>query len=868
MRKSLLAVAVAAAIWHPSAPAQAQDGPIEEIIATGSRIVRSDQFQDAGHVIEMDELAIDAMAELNIADVLRSSPLNSHGSFVEQSGYTNQSNATINLRGLGSDRTLVLVDGMRVPGSPVMTASSTNINMLPMAAIKRIDILADGASAVYGSDAMAGVVNVVLHRDFEGLEVSARYGDRSRDDGGDQSISVVAGKAWDRGNVVFALEHSHRDPIYDRDRFYTAPQVNDLNGDGRIDFFSEASGISPYGRTWEIFDPTTGYYELRAATDCPETNGFRGVMYFGDFGLPDSTGCGYAYADISANRAELEKLNAYVYGSYELNERTELYARAMVAKNESFGRFAPAAAAWPFPPADHPHNPFDLDQMIADGLVSDQAGLWGYYRWDNIGTRDSNVDDLSWDFAAGVTGELNDRISYDAYVQTGRYEADDLGQYFLWYPGLDYVLENDIDPFSQEGIEAMRTEVWTDSFTEQSRAYGHLQIDAWDVFGAGESIALVGLEYVTFDYENLYDPRSEAEEVGGSAGWSNGGDRDITTLFFEYLVPVTDGTEVSLAGRYDNYSDFGGTFTPSIGIVSRLADRFTVRARWGEGFAAPDMDELYGPTVTGRPIVYDPVNDADFPVEFFSLTNAELEPETSESLSVGFNWEYLDGHSIDVTYYDVDIENVIVFPGPDELLWADAAGEQWDPNGTRVVRVGGFVREIYGYGTNANRQEASGLDVLLNSSFDTGIGLFDLHAFYSKQLSFKKNAYYKGSYQDTRNFPGSPDTRAQAGVNWRLGDHAVSLVANYIGKHAVDAEQDPVTGEINVLDEEWDSWVTANLSYAYDAGDFGRIRIGANNVTDEDPVLDPTKGLFGSLGLYDYTGRVIFVEYRKSFDMF
>ena len=174
MRNPLLAAAVATAIWHPYTPAHADDEVIEEIIATGSRIVRSDQFQDAGHVVEMDEIAIDAFAELNIADVLRSSPLNAHGSFNERSGNTAQSNATINLRGLGADRTLVLVDGMRVPGSPNLTASATNINLLPTAAIQRIDILADGASAVYGSDAMAGVVNVVLNRNFEGLEISAR----------------------------------------------------------------------------------------------------------------------------------------------------------------------------------------------------------------------------------------------------------------------------------------------------------------------------------------------------------------------------------------------------------------------------------------------------------------------------------------------------------------------------------------------------------------------------------------------------------------------------------------------------------------------------------------------------------------------
>ena len=846
--------------------AQSDDEYIEEIITTGTRIVRTDQFQEAGHVVEMDEITIDAFAELNIADVLRSSPLNSHGSFVEKSGWSNQSNATINLRGLGSERTLVLVDGMRVPGSPAMTATSTNINLLPMAAVQRVDILADGASAVYGSDAMAGVVNMVLHRNFEGLEVSARYGNRSRDDGGDQSISLLAGTSWSSGNLVMALEYSQRDPIFDRDRWFTATQINDYNGDGRIDMYDETVGISYFARTWEIFDPNTFYYDLSAAADCPTTNGFRGVMYAGAFGMPDETVCSYAFSDIAANRAELEKLSGYLFGSYDVGERSELYARLMVMKNESFGRYAPSAAPWPYPPADHPHNPFDMEQLLADGLITEEAELWGYYRWDNLGNRDNFVDDFQWDIALGIKGDLNERIDYDIYVQRGRYESDDLGQYYLWYPGLDYVLENGIDPFSPEGIESMRTEIWEDNFTEQSRVYAHLQIDAWDVFGAGESIALMGVEYVTFDYENLLDPRSEAGEVGGSSGYSDGGDRNTTSLFLEYLVPVTEGTELNLAGRYDNYSDFGGTFTPSIGIVSNVTDTFTVRARWGEGFAAPDMEELYGASDTWRDFAYDPIADATYLVDMYGYSNPDLEPETSTSLSAGFNWEYLDGHSLDVTYYEIDIRNVIVWPSIQDLAWADAAGEQWEPDGMRVERSGGFIQEIHSFMTNANRSEASGLDVMLSSSFDTAIGLFDLNAFYSKQLAFKQNAYYKGSYQDLRNFEGRPDTRAQVGINWGLGDHAVSLVANYIGRHAAEEQQDYATGVLTASEEQYDAYIAGNLAYAYNAGDWGRFRFGANNVTDEDPIINPIWNAPATMNLYDYVGRVIFVEYRKTID--
>ena len=865
MRYLMLFGGALVAFGSVPAAAQSDDEPIEEIITTGTRIVRTDQYSEAGHVVGMDEIQIDAFAELNIADVLRSSPLNSHGSFVEQAGWSNQSNATFDLRGLGSNRTLVLIDGMRVPGSPNMFASATNINLLPNAAIKRIDILADGASAVYGSDAMAGVVNFVLHRDFDGIEISARYGERSRDDGGDQSVSLLAGRSWERANVVFALDYSLRDPIFDRDRHYLAPTAEDLNGDGRIDFFDEVVGISPYGRTWEVFDPVTGYYSLQAASDCPTTNGFVGELYFGAFGLPDDSGCGYAFGEIAVNRAELTKLSAYGFASFELHEKVELYTRAMVMENESFGRFAPAATNWPSPPASHPHNPFDLDQMIADGLITDQAELWGYYRWDNIGPRNSYVKDFQWDIAAGFKGYLTDRIDYDIYVQSGRYKSDDLGRYFLYFPGLNYVLQNGIDPFSQEGIETMRTETWQDNFTEQSRVYGHLQINAWDLFGAGESIALVGVEYVTFDYENLYDPRSEAGEVGGSSGWSNGGDRSISTLFLEYLLPVTENTEVSLAGRYDRYSDFGGTVTPSVGVVSNLTDRFAIRARWGEGFVAPDMGALYGPTLNDRAYVYDPIIGSDWIAQGVSAANEELQPETSTSISVGFDWEYLDGHSLDVTYYSIDIDNVIIWPDYQDLAWADAAGEQWEPDGNRVIRSGGLIREIYSIGTNANRLEASGIDVALDSNFDTAVGNFGVRAFYSRQLAYKENAYYRGSYQDTRRFPGQPETRAQLGVNWSYGDHAVSAVANYIGGHSTDSERDNDTGVLSRSEQEYDSYVIANLSYAFDAGRWGFFRLGANNVFDEDPALDPTQGLPATMSLYDYVGRVIFLEYRNTF---
>ena len=867
MKKIIQLLSVIALIPAQAAIAQDEEQGIEEVVVTGSRIVRTDQFEDAGHVIPIDEIAIDSMAELNVVDVLRSSPLNSHGSFNERSGNTAQSNATINLRGLGDWRTLVLIDGTRVPGSPNLAAQTVNINMLPNVAVRRIDILADGASAVYGSDAMAGVVNFVLHRNFEGIELSARYGDRSRDDGGDQSLGLLAGFSGDRSNVVFAIEYSHRDEIYDRDRWYTATQIEDKDGNGRIDMYNETVGVSYFGQTWEIFDPVTGYYGLRAATGCPNSNGFVGEMYLAAFGLPDDTACGYAYGDIAANRAELEKVNAYVYAAYDVSDNAELYVRAMFAKNETFGIFAPPAASWPSPPPDHPHNPFNLDEMINQGLITDQAELWGYYRWTNVGPRASTTDDSMYDIVAGVNGEFGNNIRYDFYLQSARYDADELGQYYLSFPGLDYVLANQIDPFSPEGTEAMRAETWQDNFTTQDKLYGHIQMDAWDVFGAGNSIAILGVEYAEIDYANNIDPDSEAGLVGGSAGISNGGKRSFTSAFFELSVPTTADGELSLAGRYDNYSDFGGTFNPSIGYVHSITDALTIRARWGTGYVAPDMVSLFGPSIEYETVDYDPVIDSFWGFTVHDSYNEALQPETSESISAGLSWEYLDGHSVDLTYYKVEIDNVIAYPNVDDALYADFAGVEWGETGVRVERdASGFIQDVYTLPVNANKQEASGLDLQLSSAFDTAIGQFDLRALYSYQLSFKQNAFFQGGYQDTRNFLDRPDTRGQVSASWRYSDHVVNINANYIGRHSADEEFDSENGLIARSDESYRDWISTNVAYGYDAGVLGSIRVGANNVFDKDPVINPLGDVAGSSSLYDKIGRVLFVEYKKTFD--
>ena len=236
---SILAIALVSSPVTLAQDEQAASGDVEEITVTGSRIKR-DTINSASVVTTITAEDIEESQALILADALRLSTYNTFGSFGPTAGSSAMSNATVSVRGLGSSRTLVLMDGRRMPGSPHLGgAGAVNINMIPTVAVDRVEILADGASSVYGSDAIAGVINVITKKNFDGLQVQYRRGDRDRDDGEEISVSLIYGSSNDKGYVTLMLEHDIRDEIYLKDRWYTAARASDQNGDGVIDLYSE-----------------------------------------------------------------------------------------------------------------------------------------------------------------------------------------------------------------------------------------------------------------------------------------------------------------------------------------------------------------------------------------------------------------------------------------------------------------------------------------------------------------------------------------------------------------------------------------------------------------------------------------------------
>lgn len=876
-----LYTSLATAAVSPAAMAQQNNDDIEEVVTTGSHITRT-TIEDSGNLVSMDREDIDATGNLMVADILRSSPLNTYGSFSERSGSSAQSNATIDLRGLGSDRTLVLINGHRIPGSPNLGAASVNINMIPMAAVERIEMLPDAASAVYGSDAIAGVVNIIMKKGYDGFLFNARVGERSQDDGGEESFSIVGGASSDRANVTFAIERNHRDPIFDADRDYTKARMNDKDGDG-LDLYVDTDGISFYGKTVWLYDPTTGYDQTLAATDCPTTGGFIGEIDFTKAWQPSvpSTACGYAYANVSANKAELNRVNTYLDFNFELNDNTEFFAQALFSRVDSFGRYAPPAAKWGGTgdfPENYPTNPFDIPALLASGDIT--AGnylLTGYYRWTNVGNRDNFVTDIQYDLTAGIKGDLTDEISYEVYAQYDRYDSKEQGRYYLSQLGLNKVLEDGIDPFSAEGAGIMKATVGQDNFTKMAKLYAQLQWSLGDLFGAGDATMLAGAETFSVDYQNLYDAASEAGLIGGSAGNSSWGDRDVSAVFIESILPVSDVVEVDVALRGDDYSDFGSKVSPAIGVVWDAREDVKVRAHWSKGFRAPALSELYGPETFSAESATDyktcqdngiaPEDCPERQYDTYFTSNPDLDAETSTNVSLGVNWEFTDGWTADIAYWNIQIDDLIQTRSAQSLLNAEAAGIPVnDPNqGNYVDRSGGGV-EIHATSDNEGELNASGIDIEIKGEVETDNGTFSPFLLLSKSLSYEQQVYYKGPVQDTAGYSGQPELRMNLGTQWAMGPHSVDLLINYVGDYATDDYVTIVNGKPKFVksSEKVDTWTTINLAYTYDADDYGKITVGATNLTDEDPVLD-SEGKYTNPDLYDNTGRVIYTEYTIEF---
>lgn len=872
-----LALGTVGVVGLAATPAFAQSddetATLDRIEVTGSRIQRVD-VEGPNPITVISRENLEAAGELSVADFLRNNVYNSYGSIRESSGSATGSFAAVSLRGLGSQYTLVLLDGRRMTKSASQDGAAANMNMIPTAAIERIEILREGAGAIYGSDAIGGVINIILRKDYEGASVSAGIERPSIGPDGN-TASVSAGVSSDRGNVTFVVDHGERDLIYNREILGIladngfSPQTPGL----------ATAFLSAFNSSANFFNPTVG---LVGAPGC---GAFQNSI------LQSNGTCRFNHMATSANEASLRRDSLLVNANYELTDDVTFFLRTISSSTESFGVYAAAPVdTFPTISADNQFNPFGLDGTL-------------YYRFTPLGTRDTTIKDQYRDINFGLQG-VNDLFggsNWEIGFGHGRVSQSSVGQnYGIGSILQDLIDSGDYNPFdpNHPSVAAAAPLVAHTVYVENEQRTvsvdGSIGFDLFEMDGRPVSF-VAGFDYLDDRLEFQYDAQSAAGNVFGSAGAGLGGERAQYAVYFESLIPLLDTLNMTVAGRYDSYNDIGSKFSPRVSLEFRPVDTLLFRGSWGKGFRAPTMGDLYGATsstnVEVPPLASQGLRGGDqlacdaltavraatgdasyqpYPVDpcgtnaqyqVLLTSNPNLGPEESTNWGVGIVFNPIENLNIALDYFNVEIEGqisnvplVLALQYGDEgrpSYGVDRGGSIVAPNGTVLP---GPVRNFLLPIDNAAMQETQGVDLEISYMFDMGTaGSFSPSFTWTHVLADDFTPPFADTIEQAGTF-GAPENRAQLNLGWSLGDFGATIIGNYI-----DGHED--VGVVSI--PSWTTWdAQANWNTPWD----GRVTLGVRNIGEKLPPFNTVYGSpFYDNSLYNIWGRVPYMRYEQNF---
>lgn len=815
---------------------QADEQQVERIEVTGSRIKRND-LEGASPIAVIDREEIAKSGFSNLQQLLERMPVAGTGTFSTRGNNqdsTANGGAAISLRGFGSDATLVLVNGRRVAISAFaenIANSFVDINSIPVAAIERVEILKDGASAVYGSDAVAGVVNIILRKNYDGAEVTVSHGGTTGPSYDETAASLVWGTESDDANATLILDYFKNTVITGAEmgRFGTANQ-------------------QPYGGN--DFRSSRGFPgnfvvngETRIDPGCPADRaiGQTCVFDYGPFGMVVPAA---------------ERLGAILQASQRLNDNVEAYVELAVQHNRSQA----SGAATPLDgdagltvPGDHPNNPFGQDIEI------------NRFRTVDAGPRVWDIESDTMRAVLGLRGNINN-WDWDISAQKGRSEAMQTGGKHQGWVRTDF-LQREIDAgrYNPFGGTINSPEV-IDAITTTLVRRGESHITAYDASITGDVFALgdqmvsmaAGVEYREEDAFDQPDDQFQRGLIFGTESVSAQAARDQYAAYVEFLVPVTDALEFTIAGRYDHYSDFGSTTNPQLSVQWRPIESFTLRASFGQGFRAPSLAQIgLGPsqesvffTDTYRCPTPDDTNPAcaatDYTIVFVGAEG--LEPEESETWNIGAVWQITDEFDITADIWSITQDNKIDKNDYQNVYNAECNNQ----NSTRCIRLEplpgqtlGELSRLFNSYVNVSSQEANGLDVSAAYRLDLdAIGQIRFTLDWAYMNKFEKDGIdYAGEYN-------YPEHRWLAAADWTFNDWGFVASFSYIGEFEDFAPPSEVE---TTTTRTVDSQLLLDLQARYNLNDNTQLVLGMNNALDEDP---PFVSGDGDADLYGYASRV------------
>ncbi len=617
-----LTAGVAASFVGAPASALAQDDVAvqDKVTVTGSRIKRVDiEGPSAVTVINRDD--IDSSGEISVAEVLRSSTYNTFGSFRQRSGSSAQSQATISLRGLGAQRTLVLLDGRRITGSPSFgSGSAANLNTIPLAAVERIEILRDGASAIYGSDAIGGVVNIIMRKDYEGMQLQYYIGRPTQTGGDEDMYSIVGGVSGAKGNVTFGLEYEEKDIIFQGDRSFSATGLSSFGFPGS--YFAFLTTNDPRNPARRSRTTPTATARLTAIWDrptCPSapsrirvarpiwvpiritrrrSRSVHAAVTTTPVWLPTRPPTGRTRSSLMPTTTSTRPPRSSPAAPLAATSRSAaMRRRRSPRRSRRMSQGNPNNPTIPGETSAENGGAFggqsaDVDtdgDGTADTTVSGPFDLTLFYRNVPGGFRDGFVQDTLVDYTAGVQGTV-DWLGGMDWELAGQYSKQWSNSDSPGY-GIGPAIQADIDdgdfdpyavntPFGPGQAATAQAAALTGVSNFETRVAnvdGSVNFDAFQMENGAVPVVL-GFEYRDDKFLQDYDEQQNAGNVQGTAGGQDvSGARTVKALFGETTVPILSMLEVGFALRYDDYNDFGTTINPKASLAFRPLDSLLLR---------------------------------------------------------------------------------------------------------------------------------------------------------------------------------------------------------------------------------------------------------------------------------------------------
>ena len=630
-------VALLAMAATPAYAQNAQDpdaDEVEEIVVTGSRIARSN-FTSESPVTVVTGEEIASSGQVGLGEVLRQQLASSpSGGFNQSSNLSGGGAQSVDLRGLGSDRTLNLINGRRVANfADALQNEAADLGFIPMAMVDRVEILRDGASAVYGADAVTGVVNIILRDDYEGFEVSGQYGISDYGDYNTYQIQAVLGGNFDRGNAVFGLEYSSAELVPQSERPWAIPTIAGLTTGG----VTNGSGAHPGGTiqfsgggVWCTQPIALGGDErtnVWGTTRCPSLAPSS----------PDALLGRYDYALVQSILNGSENINAAFYGTYDLGRSTtaflefqyaDRYGESVLDGNPIFAGSGSVAypSGWTVA-SNNPYNPFP-----------GQTGFVTIRPTSTVGPRNQYVNAQSVRFVAGLRGEIANWDWELAYINTEVTASVETNATFNLARAIrisdpvacaaDPLCTASLQPGSLGALDVYRPANWSESEIAYFRqvAISNQNFDLEGVSGvisgnlfqlpAGDLGVAFGFDYREEGVKIDPDGVTAAGESVANQTYPTAGGFDVFELYTEVNIPIVrdvflaQDVSLNLQYRWFDYSNFGDDDVWKVGYNHRITDDLRLRATYGTSFRQPTLVDVFSGGTVGFDFIFDPCDTA------------------------------------------------------------------------------------------------------------------------------------------------------------------------------------------------------------------------------------------------------------------